>query len=158
MAVTTKKPEPEIIDCFASDETVTKKLAPTRYWVEIKRHLSAGEQTDVDAAYFSSISVADQQAAAAANRKMYIDWPRQKFLKLASYVNDWNLCDAEGKTVRLPSGLQERMVIMRNLAPRMADLIQAAVDEVVADELAARHADAEDDGPLASGAGTGPTP
>ena len=146
----------ETVDCFASDETKTVKLIPTRYWVEVKRHLDAGEQADIDEALFDSVSMEDREAAAATGRKLYLSLAKQRFLKLAVFVVDWNLCDETGKTVRLPSPLQDRVVVMRKLSRRMAELIGAAVDDVAAEELKALEADAEDDAnPTPAGDGTG---
>lgn len=149
--------EPVAIDCFASDETKTVKLPPTRYWVEIKRHLDAGEQADIDEALFDSVSMEDREAAAATGRKLYLSLAKQRFLKLAVFVVDWNLCDEKGVTVRLPSALQDRVVVMRKLSRKMAELITTAVDEVAAEELKSLEADAEDDSgnPTPAGNGTG---
>lgn len=148
--------EPEIIDCFATDETKTVKLPGTRYWVEVKRHLTAGEQGDVDEALFESVSMEDREAAAQQGKRLYLSISKQRFLKLAIFIEDWNLCDASGKTVRLPSALQDRVLIMRKLSRRMAELVQAAVDEVAAEEIKAMEADPEDTGnPSPGDAATG---
>lgn len=149
-------PEPKTIDCFATDETKTVKLPGTRYWVEVKRHLTAGEQSDVDEALFDSVSMEDREAAAQQGKRLYLSLSKQRFLKLAIFIEDWNLCDAEGKTVRLPSALQDRVLIMRNLSRQMAELVQAAVDEVAAEELAVMEADPDDTGnPLPGDDATG---
>lgn len=150
------KTEPvEAFECFASDETKTVKLKGTRYWVEIKRYLTDGEQTDIDSALFESVSAPDAQAAAASGQKMYLSLSKQKFLKMASFVADWNLCNAKGITVPLRGTLQEKIAIMRSLSKPMAALIVAAVDEVAGEELASMEADPEDPNPPGGAVATG---
>ena len=136
-----REPE-EITDAFATAETVRvplKGLGHSRWWVTVKRALTAGEQADVDEAFLRSVD-ADVLADAADTgnqRQLHVSFARQRFLRIGSYIHDWNLVDRSGQTVRIRGKtLAEKIQIMRNLNATVAGSIVEAIDSIVVPEAA----------------------
>ena len=101
---------------FATDETKTIYLAPASaahpkgVWVTLKRQLDYGEKVAVEAAFIKGLAPqeAEQMAREAEQRgglrsTILVDTGRQKLLKLATWIADWNFPGPAGKTVPWPA-------------------------------------------------------
>lgn len=155
---------------FVTDETVTRFLFPKSeqhpagIWVTFKRELSYGEACDVDSALITGMSTgeaeqlareAEARAARGGRSTILVDTGRQKKLRLASWITDWNFPDRTGKTVRWPSSLPERLQVVYSLGEKVGAWLEQQIVEISGDADAVTRADPEDEtsGPLPLGAG-----
>jgi hypothetical protein len=156
-------PDLDIANLFATDETTTVFLFPksdahpSGVWVEFKKQLTYGEQCDVESALFTGLSTQERVAAAqeaeqrgGSRSTILVDTGRQAKLRLAMWIVDWNLPDRNGKTVRWPAHLQDRIAIIGNLGERagawLAEQIQRIEGEAA--EVAQADPEVEASGPL----------
>lgn len=140
---------------FATEDTETVYLVPPSppdlpkgVWFTMKRYLSYGEQRRVETAAMKGMSPEQlEKHAAEAERKgnlWLFDFEQQSSLKLATYIVDWNLPGPDGKTVRWPKHLHERMLVVRQLNAPIGDLISSEIDRVIGRSEKVRAADVED--------------
>jgi hypothetical protein len=144
--------EDEIFDCFATDEVEVLKIT-SKLWVELKREADYGEENDL---------VSLRYAPMMDDRGEHVpgfDASRYNLLLMAVYVVDWNLPDAEGKTVRLPRKVHERVALMRKLDKRIGEKILGRILElrgiqvvVQGEPEAGAEADQEEPDPLSGSA------
>lgn len=135
--LTTVKPTNGLIDLgfdfFASNDSIVIHLS-SKYWVKFKRHLNQGEQDELDNAALRGMQQDGVLGTVAAGSTYIFDLKRQRELKLALYLADWNIPDKEGKTVRLPAQLAQRIQLLRNLDPRFGKLLHEQIDKLIAED------------------------
>ena len=145
---------------FATDETKTIYLAPASaahpkgIWVTLKRQLDYGEKVAVEAAFIKGLAPqeAKQMAREAEQRgggrsTILVDTGRQKLLKLATWIADWNFPGPAGKTVPWPSKPHERLAVVASLGAKAGDWLEEQIDALIAEAEAVERADAEEGGP-----------
>ena len=150
---------------FATDDTETVFLFPKSaahpagVWVTFKRELSYGEACDVDSALFTGLkpdeleratAAAEARAARGGSSTILVDTGRQRKLRLAMWISDWNFPDRQGKTVRWPASLSERIQVISSLGEKAGEWLSAQVARIAGEAEAVLVADAEDEtsGPL----------
>lgn len=145
---------------FATDETKTIYLAPASaahpkgVWVTLKRQLDYGEKVAVEAAFIRGLAPqeAEQMAREAEQARggrstILVDTGRQKLLKLATWIADWNFPGPAGKTVPWPSKPHERLTVVSSLGAKVGDWLEEQIDALIAEAEAVERADAEEGGP-----------
>lgn len=112
---------------FATEETVTVHLDDEGHYVEIKRGLDYGEESELEGAMMT--------AGFAPDGSPQVDFTIRKMrsLKLALYIAEWNLTGASGKVIPLPDNLARRQEIVARLAPHWAKQIMARIDALRAE-------------------------
>lgn len=126
-----------IFDFFASAETTTVYLdddnrrndPSARIWVRLLNELDFGQQSELDAASIRGVTMQDAQDAVAQGRLMVFDLGHQRRLKLAVYIDDWNLPH------KWPAKLDERYQLVKRLKPRWATLIMEQIERLEAEAL-----------------------
>ena len=111
-----------------------------KYWIEIQEELDFGQQTILDNA--SVIGVQREQAneGSEPGQTVRLDLTRQRFLLCATWMTRWSLPpDANGKDIRLPRHINDRIEVLKRLNPAWGDAIVAAITE----HVAARQAEEE---------------
>lgn len=149
----------DVGNLFATDETKTIYLAPATpdrpkgVWVTLKRQLDYGEKVAVEAAFIRGLAPqeAEQMAREAEQRgggrsTILVDTGRQKLLKLATWIADWNFPGPAGKTVPWPSKPHERLSVVASLGAKAGDWLEEQIDALIAEAEAVERADAEDGG------------
>lgn len=144
---------------FATDETKTIYLAPASaahpkgVWVTLKRQLDYGEKVAVEAAFIKGLAPqeAEQMAREAELRgglrsTILVDTGRQKLLKLATWIADWNFPGPAGKTVPWPAAPHERLTVVASLGAKAGDWLEEQIDALIAEAEAVEQADAEEGG------------
>lgn len=144
---------------FATDETKTIYLAPASaahpkgVWVTLKRQLDYGEKVAVEAAFIKGLAPqeAEQMAREAEQRgglrsTILVDTGRQKLLKLATWIADWNFPGPAGKTVPWPAAPHERLTVVASLGAKAGDWLEEQIDALIAEAEAVERADAEEGG------------
>lgn len=144
---------------FATDETKTIYLAPASaahpkgVWVTLKRQLDYGEKVAVEAAFIKGLAPqeAEQMAQEAEQRgglrsTILVDTGRQKLLKLATWIADWNFPGPAGKTVPWPAAPHERLTVVASLGAKAGDWLEEQIDALIAEAEAVERADAEEGG------------
>jgi hypothetical protein len=104
-----------------------------KYWIEIQEELDFGQQTILDNA--SVIGVQREQGASVedANQTVRLDLTRQRFLLCATWLVRWNVPpDQDGKPIRLPRHINDRITTMKRLHPLWGDAIVEKITEHVA--------------------------
>lgn len=147
----------DVYGLFATDETVTVYLAPASaahpkgVWVTLKKQLDYGEQVAVEAALIKGLAPDEaRQLAQEAEQRgstIVLDTGRQKLLKLATWIHDWNFPGPAGKTVVWPAKPHERLTVVSSLGGKVGDWLTAQIDKLIADDDAVANADADDEGP-----------
>lgn len=147
----------DVNNLFATDETVTVFLAPkcaqhpSGVWVTLKKQLDYGEQVAVETALIKGLAPDEaERLAQEAERRgstIVLDTGRQKLLKLATWISDWNFPGPTGKTVPWPSKPHERLAVVSSLGGKVGDWLTAQIDKLIAEADAVNAADAEDTGP-----------
>lgn len=145
---------------FATDDTKTIYLAPASaahpkgVWVTLKRQLDYGEKVAVEAAFIRGLAPqeAEQMAREAEQRgggrsTILVDTGRQKLLKLATWIADWNFPGPAGKTVPWPSKPHERLTVVASLGAKVGDWLEEQIDALIAEAEAVEQADADEGGP-----------
>lgn len=145
---------------FATDETKTIYLAPKSeahprgVWVTLKRQLDYGEKVAVEAALVKGLAPEEaRQLATEAEQRggsrgtILVDTGRQKLLKLAVWIADWNFPGPAGKTVPWPSKPHERLAVVASLGAKAGDWLEEQIDALIAEADAVERADAEEGGP-----------
>jgi len=147
---------------FATDETTTVYLAPATpahpkgIWVTLKRQLDYGEKVAVEAALVKGLAPdeaerlaqeAEQRGRRGGSSTILVDTGRQKLLKLATWIHDWNFPGPSGKTVPWPSKPHERLSVVASLGAKAGDWLESKIDELIAEADAVDAADADDAGP-----------
>lgn len=158
----------DITSLFATDETVTVYLFPASperpkgVYVTLKRQVDYGESVAVEAALIKGLAPDEaQRLAQEAERRgsgtIIVDTGRQKLLKLATWIHDWNLPGPSGKTVVWPSKPHERLTAVASLNPKVGEWLEQQIDKLILDADAVNAADAEDEksGPLSLSSAAG---
>ena len=112
---------------FASEETTILNL-DEHYWVELKNELTYGEENELEGA--SLKAQVDFEGTGTATPQLKYDAGNQREIMLALYITDWNLTDAQGKTIVLPDSLARRQKVLRGLSSRTARTIIARIEEL----------------------------
>lgn len=150
---------------FASEETVTVNL-DDGIWVELKKELDYGEESELEGAAIKAGLNPDGSA------KMEFSLKQQRQLMLALYLVDWNLPGANGKVVALPESLARKQEVVGRLSSKAARQIvgwitrlraeAGAVDQISLKEAEGAEADPTEPGaasatatPSASPSGSG---
>lgn len=112
---------------FASEEVETFELE-AGYWVELKRELDFGEESELESAAIKS--GIDERG----RPQMEYSLKNLRSLKLALYVVDWNLPSPKGKPVELPTSIARRQDVFNHLAPKWARKISNRIDAIRAEQ------------------------
>ena len=93
---------------------------------------------------------AEARAARGVGSTILVDTGRQKKLRLASWIVDWNFPDRNGKTVRWPATLPERLQVVYSLGEKVGAWLEQQIVRISGNADAVVAADAEDEssGPL----------
>jgi hypothetical protein len=153
---TTYTPEqetkPEYPDFFAGIGTTTIYLDPpgNRYWIRIKNELDAGESWEIDNAlvrgWQSTGGAGNNGSAADASAMMaVVDLSKQRFLTLALYIEDWNIPDQQGKTIRWPRQIPDRMGLLKRMKKESAQMILDEIARLQGEEQQVALAEPRDD-------------
>lgn len=123
---------------------------PKGIWVELKSRLGYGEKVDVEAALFKGMSTGEARTLAEASESqgsatIVVDTAKQKKLKLATWIADWNLPGPDGKTIQWPSKLAARFQVISSLNSTVGEWLEAQIDKIIAENDAAFMADADSD-------------
>jgi len=156
---TTEAPEPTeaFEDFFAEAGTVTVYIdqPKNRYWVRVKRELDFGEQNELDNALVRGWQTQGQTNGASgadpSNMMAVVDLGKQRLMKLALYVDDWNLPGGDGKTVRWPPRLPERMVLLKRMKPAAATMILTEIDRLIGETNETMQSESDAEGNPTSG-------
>lgn len=108
---------------FATEETVEMDLGDG-FWVELKRGLDYGEESELEGAAIRAGLNPD------GTPKLEYSLKQQRNLMLALYIVDWNLTGANDKPVVLPDDLGRRQQAVSRLSPRTARRIVARIDQL----------------------------
>lgn len=123
------------------------------FFVKVKTRLSYGERRRLELASVKNFSPSQLRAGANGQKidgveqeevggtmTYGLDLTVSSFLKLASYIVEWNLTAADGSTVRLPRQLDERARLMERLDADTGDKISNFIDGMVEQKVKALEA------------------
>jgi len=101
-------------------ETVRLELSDGD-WVDIKRVLTVGEESDIAFKAMKTIRTADSAAE--------IDGALMRFLMAATYVQGWSLLDYDGQPIKWPVSkpLDDRVAVLRALDRESMEELEAAI-------------------------------
>lgn len=116
-----------MVNFFATEETVTVQLDDQGHYVEIKRGLDYGEESELEGAMMTAGFEAD------GSPKVDFTIKKMRQLKLALYIAEWNLTGGSGRIIALPDNLARRQEIVGRLAPHWAKKIMAQIDALRAE-------------------------
>lgn len=121
---------------YASAETTTLYLdSQQRLWVRLKRELDFGQQNELDNASVTGFSAQQARARAQVGQTLiHTDMGRQRLLKLALYIDDWNFPGPDGKTLKWPRHISERVGVLRRMNARLATAILQEIDRLIAEQ------------------------
>lgn len=128
----------DLADLWASDETRHVDLGQG-FWVEIKVELDHGEEQAMQGAAMKGMTRQQIQSAVDETEQQDIilmDAARLHFLKLAFYLVDWNFKDAQGRSITLPSRVEDRVKILKRLRPKWGMLISTEIDKLREEQAA----------------------
>lgn len=102
------KPETTRVDLSAGD------------WVDVKRCLTVGEESDVA---FKAMK------AIGPDSRAEIDGALMRFLMAATYIQGWSLLDYEGRPIAWPvqKALEDRVAVLRALDRATMEELEAAI-------------------------------
>jgi hypothetical protein len=89
---------------FASEETETLDLGDG-FWVELKKELDYGEESELEGAAIKAGLNGD------GTPKLEFSLKQQRNLLLGLYITDWNLPGPNGKPVQLPNNFERRVTL-----------------------------------------------
>lgn len=147
-SVRTQTVDLDDVPVYAS--TGTRRIPMGRsgqHWIEIQEELDFGQQTILDNASVIGIQRGQTTEGEEASQTVRLDLTRQRFLLCATWLVRWNLpADKNGKEIKLPRHINDRIETMKRLSPQWGDAIVAAITEHVAQrqELAQAAQDAAD--------------
>jgi hypothetical protein len=111
---------------FATEETATVDLEDG-YWVELKRGLDYGEESELEGAAIRLGTEIDSASGKVIPRVEF-SIRDQRILMLALYIIDWNLVDPDGRAVEIPDGLAARRTLFASLHRDTAARIVAEIE------------------------------
>jgi hypothetical protein len=118
--------------------TETDKLHPfdgnTDIWIDIKRELTAGEERQITGAAFRRASRPVTEDGGETRMSFDLDYGLAGFMKVAIYLDDWNLTGLDGKPLDISTS-GKKIDALKNLRPDVFAAIESAIDTAVA----ARH-------------------
>lgn len=141
------------ISFFASEETEVFDLGDG-YWVELKRDLDYGEESELEgAAIKAGLDPTGQP-------RMEFSLKQQRALMLALYIVDWNIPDVNGKTVRLPPSVARRVEIVGHLSTPVARRIATRIEAIrrgvgAAEAVSLEGVEGAEENPTLPGNGSG---
>lgn len=152
-----EKPSDELLECFAADETVTIHLDRVQ-WVRLKKELDYGEEQELNTALVTGYSTDQLRAAAAAGQTItHTNSGRYMLMRVALYIDDWNVLGRDKTTVRLPRQMDERVKVIRRMSKPLAAIIEAKIAEIRGEGEPAQQMEASDESPLRIVSPTGST-
>lgn len=139
---------------FASEETETLDLGEG-YWVELKKELDYGEESELEGAAIKAGLGPD------GTPKMEFSLKQQRTLLLALYVTDWNLQGPSGKTIAIPTNFDRRLALFSRLDVRTAKTIAGRIERIrklggLPDEISLKGLEGAEENPTPPGAATAP--
>jgi hypothetical protein len=139
---------------FASEDTETLDLGDG-FWVELKKELDYGEESELEGAAIKAGLAPD------GTPKMEFSLKAMRGQLLALYVTDWNLPGADGKPVALPDNFERRQEILSHLDMRTAKLIAERIERIrqaagVAETVSLVGVDGAEENPTGRGADFAP--
>lgn len=109
---------------FASSEVTKLYLdSDKKFWITVRNELSHAEQRAINLGSFRRVYREDEQL-------LELDPRAGAGQKVLAYLTDWNLVDANGKTIDI-SSLEQRRDAVKNLKPEAYAAIELTIDEHV---------------------------
>jgi hypothetical protein len=108
---------------FASEETETLDLGDG-FWVELKKELDYGEESELEGAAIKAGLNGD------GTPKLEFSLKQQRNLLLGLYITDWNLPGPNGKPVQLPNNFERRVTLISRLDSRTARTIAGRIERI----------------------------
>ena len=128
------------IPIYASTGTIRIPIGQRGYWIELKEELDFGEQTILDNASVIGVQREQLESTADAGQTVRLDLTRHRFLLCAIWLLNWSLPpDEDGRPIRFPRHINERIEAIKALNPRWGDIIV----EVITEHIAAQQEDEE---------------
>ena len=95
------------------------------FWIEVKKELSAGDSKRLALAALKGVrkSASDDEGSQAFD----LDLEVAAFNKVALYLVDWNVSDANGKSVEIDTP-KKKLDALKNLKPSVLAEIEKAID------------------------------
>lgn len=112
---------------FAGEETVQVDLGDG-FFVELKRELDFGEESELEGAAVRAALDAD------GTPRLDFSLREQRSLMLALYIVSWNLAGSNGRVVPLPDDVTKRRSVVTSLRPSWAKRLIAEIEEIRAAE------------------------
>lgn len=130
------------VPIYASTGTRRIRLNKTgTYWIEIKEELDFGEQTILDNASVIGVQREPIGQGSEAGQTVRLDLPRQRFLTCAVWLVGWKLPnDEEGKPIRFPRNLNDRIDTIKALNPKWGEAIIDIISTHVVQQTEAEEA------------------
>lgn len=124
----------EDIPSYASTGTIRIPLVDSgKYWIEIQEELDFGQQTILDNASVIGVQREQMESTAEAGQTVRLDLTRQRFLLCAVWLVAWNIPpDADGRPMRLPRHINDRITMIKGLHAKWGDAIVESITEHVA--------------------------
>jgi len=120
---------------YASTGVKTVKLGGKGHWIEFLEELDFGQQTVLDNASVIGVLREQAQEAANAGQTVRLDLTRQRFLLCATYITRWNVPkDRNGREIRWPRHINDRIDTMKRINPRWGDAIVQIITAHVAEK------------------------
>ena len=117
------------------------------FWIDVKKHLTVGEEKRSMTAGFRSMSTSKKAQTgakdedAAGSTEIQVDWQAQSFARTETYLTDWSLLDE--KNVKL------------KLCREVIESLHPGVFKVIEDGITA-HVEAMEQEKKRKGSGNGP--
>ena len=116
------------------EPTSTRIYLDETYWIEVKNELNVAEEKGILLASLKGVSRAQYGANDEEGRDrqlMELDLATGSFQKVLTYLLDWNLVNAKGKTIDI-SKPRLKIDAVKNLSPEAYAAIEQAIDAHVA--------------------------
>jgi pimeloyl-CoA synthetase len=143
---------------YASTGAVRIPFGDGTYWIEIKEELDFGEQTILDNASVVGVQrdALNEASGEGGGQTVRLDLTKHRFLQCAIWLLRWNIPpDENGKPIRLPRHINDRITTLKSLSSKVGDAIVAVIAEYIVsqqeDEEEAqakqdKHAEIDEDG------------
>lgn len=120
-------------NAFATIDTTKLFLDPGRkFWIEVRNELSHAEERTIAVGSFRRLYRGDEQL-------VELDPRAGAGQKVLTYLTDWNLVGADGKTIDISSPELKRDAV-KNLKPEAYAAIEVLIDKHVEEQSAKKKA------------------
>lgn len=116
---------------------------PAGTWIELRAQLTYGERAALQSAAFGTLSAPQVEALAANPGSVPLDMYAARVWKIATYLHDWNILGPDGRPVRVPRDVKERLRLVEQLDEGLGSAIEAEINAFIAERALALAGDAE---------------